>query len=169
MSADILERLADHANRGDRSGHRQTLADAGDEYAAWVLSSIDNLEAAGTAPNNCTNDVSDQHAAMLAAVQTTLSSLTMIDLAGLQQAVLPILAAWAAPDSATRSDVPILLAPGDDGAVDGFGVPDGAGNHRRETRRHDHRAIGLRGTPFPARRKHRRPQPPSIKPAFQIH
>ena len=106
---------------------------------------------------------------MLAAVQTTLSSLTMIDLAGLQQAVLPILAAWAAPDSATRPDIPILLAPGDDGAVDGFGVPDGDDDHRCEARRHYRRAIGLYGNPFPSRRKHWRPQPSSIKPAFQIH
>ena len=62
MSIELLNRLAGHANMGDRSGYWQTLADAGDDYAAWVLSGIDNLEAAGRVANNYAADVSVQDA-----------------------------------------------------------------------------------------------------------
>jgi hypothetical protein len=70
-----------------------------------------------------------QDAALLQTVTTILPILTATDLDTLRAQATPILTAWAAPDTATRPTIPLLLT--DDGQggeeVSDFGVPLGGG------------------------------------------
>ena len=63
MSTYLIQRLEHHVAMGDRSGYWQVLADAGDEYAAWALAGVDNLEFRGRLANNYAEAVATKDAA----------------------------------------------------------------------------------------------------------
>jgi hypothetical protein len=99
----------------------------GDTTVSPEAAALANVRGRGT--------LTDLHVAMtqdsglLQTVEATLPTLTATDLDTLRAQATPILTAWAAPDTATRPTIPLLMT--DDGQggleVSDFGVPLGGG------------------------------------------
>ena len=96
----------------------------GDKTVSAEAALLPNVKGRGT--------LTDLHIAMtqnptlLATVQATMPTLTAFDLPTLRDAITPILADWAAPDTTMRPTIPILISVDEAGNRDevlDFGIP----------------------------------------------
>ena len=96
----------------------------GDTTVSAAAAALPNIRGRGTLTD--LHIAMTQDPALLTAVQTHLPNLTALDLAALRAAALPILAAWATPDSGSRPTIPIKVtydAEGNRTGVEDFGIP----------------------------------------------
>lgn len=121
--------LRDDGDRGSLSFVRLRIDNyasryLGDKSVSAVAAAQPNIRGRGTLPD--LHVAMTQNAMLLDAVSKVMPTLTVPDLAILREAVKPILAAWAAPETASYSSIPFFVEAGVSGAmprVIDFAVP----------------------------------------------